>query len=151
MARASDLEMRVLGPGEEERVLAAIAPIRLEEPVEERSLRPEHRVLPEVLAITVPQHLARDAPPERAGGEPPEHTRKRVVEPDDGAGARPDDVAHLPVVARHHPGRPPRRLLGARAKRVGRGGGPGGLPVEGVEFHEGCPQPPGEPPPSRPP
>src|SRR5262249_56616696 len=99
MARASDLEVRVLGAGEQERVRAASAPVRLEEPVEERSLRPEHRVLTEVLAIAVPQHLARDAPPERAGGEPPEHTRERVVEPDDGMGARPDNVAHLPVVA----------------------------------------------------
>src|SRR5882762_6990966 len=40
----------VLGLGEEDRELAPVGPVGLDEPVEERLLRPETAVLPEVLA-----------------------------------------------------------------------------------------------------
>ena len=93
-------------------------------------------MLPETLAIAAPEHFARHGPAHGPHGQPPEDQRQRIVEPHDGLGARPDDVADMAVVAREYPPRHLRSLVGARTENIRRRGCPVGLPEEGIELHE---------------
>jgi len=104
--------------------------------VVEGLFRPELEVGPEVLPIAVPQNLARDGAPECPAGQPREQEGKRVVEPDHGVRERPDDIAHLAIISRHHPVVARRSFNDASAKVRDRGRPPPRLPVERVELDE---------------
>src|SRR5207248_2864444 len=61
----------------------------------------------EALAVPVPQLLPQHDAPHRSPDEPREPDADRKIEPDDGVGARDDEVAELAVVAPFdHPPRP---------------------------------------------
>jgi hypothetical protein len=68
-----------------------------------------------------PEHFARHGPVHRSDGQPPEDQRERIVEPYDGLGARPYDIADVMVVARDHP-RGGARASSARARKYRRVG-----------------------------
>jgi len=132
----NDRQVRALGTREQDRKLPPALPVGLEQPVVEGLFRPELEVGPEVLPIAVPQNLARDGAPECPAGQPREQEGKRVVEPDHGVRERPDDIAHLAIISRHHPVVARRSFNDASAKVRDRGRPPPRLPVERVELDE---------------
>ena len=52
--------MRVLGPAQENRRLPLAAPVGLEQPLEKGVVRPQLKVRPEILDISIPKHLPED-------------------------------------------------------------------------------------------
>src|SRR5215208_2735932 len=113
MPQAQYLEVRVLGPAQQLRVLAAALAVL--------HPRPPDRVLrvgpaAPVLAVLVPHRLARDRPPHRAADDAHHDQRTLVVEPHELVGAAPDQVAHRLVIPVADPTVARGRGLGALAE-----------------------------------
>ena len=92
-----------------------------------------------------PEHFARHGPAHRSDGRPPEDQRERIVEPYDGLGARPFDIADVMLVARENPRRGALGLVGARGENIRRGGCSVRFPEERIELHEGHVERAGQP------
>lgn len=73
---------------------------------------------------------------ECAAGELPENDQKRIVEPDNGFGFCPDDIAYNMIIPRDDPARSLYRFFDASPEYFGWCFGPVGFPVKGIQFDE---------------
>ena len=146
-AQPDDREVPVLRPGEQERVLAPLAPVRPQRG-EHALRRGEH--LPGHRRGGSPgrgrrgrrgrrgaRRLRLDlrGPPHRPPAQPPQRHGHRVVEPDDRVGARPDQVPHGLLVAVGHPPLPRDRRTGPLAQDGQRRGAEARPEVQRVQLH----------------
>src|SRR5471030_1280266 len=115
----------------------AVPAMRLDRVVEDR-IAAEEGVTPGLAVAGAPEIFpGRDAA-QGAPEQAPHHQRKRQVEPDQRVGGAPDEVAHMPVIARHDPARISRQgadlVLDTVTEQIERGLLPVPAPEERVEF-----------------
>jgi len=136
-----DNQVFILLQFEEHGDLAFAPPVGFEEPADQRILRPDLQLVPDVFAVAVPQFLAGEDAPPRPPQQPSQAEPQPVIQPDERFGALPNDVARGVVVAIRDPGGSLGGFFDARAKVHHEGGCPVWLPVERVEFDAGQSQP----------
>ena len=136
MTEADQLQMRVFRLGQQRRDLTLPAPVGLEQPVEERILRPELEVDKEWFHVRATQHFLGPPALESAAGKLPEHRYERIIEPEERIRPGPHQVPDNTIVSGDAPALGLDRILNALTKDLQRRLLPAGLPVQRIQLDE---------------
>jgi hypothetical protein len=127
-----DPQMRVLGPGEQDRILSFPAAIGAQCPPDDRV--PAKERLPETLLIPIPQLLSRNGSSDCPLRHSCHDHRQGIVQPYHCISSAPDNVANHAVVAIRALGTPTKGSRNTLAKDLAWSGGPVRSPMEGIQF-----------------